>query len=576
MQNKDWRQRFADTAELLPVIICEVDRAFQITYVNETGYRVTGYSNEDFAKGVGLNQLIPPEDAAKAGGNLQKILAGETVGSQEYRIIHKDGTLGEYQMNSAPIFQDGAVVGIRSTLTDVRERNRIRRELQQSEEKFRRIFYQSPIAVAIFDDDGILIDSNGAFQRILPAIQYRHVSVQLEALLPISTEGRAVLNRGAVLKGEQRFDTENREKHTLLMEWSLTPLGAIGGAQHYLLQMLDVTAQRLKEEEDRKVIAHLRQEAAGNYTFGNLVTRSPRMKQIFQMLGPVADANTNVLINGESGTGKEMIARAIHANGNRSDKPFVAFNCSALPDNLIESELFGYLAGAFTDAKKNKPGKFSLADGGVVFLDEIGDISGAMQAKLLRVLQEKTFEPLGATQSVKVDVRVIAATNRNLQEMVYKGEFREDLFYRLNVVRIPLPPLRERTMDIPALCEHFISRFNRIFNKNIKGFTGAAMNVLMSNPFPGNIRQLENTVEHSFVFCNETHIDVRHLPDEVGGVPATAGSELLTRFSSFEELEASYLKAIITDCNGSKIKAARRLGVHKTTLFRKLKKYQLE
>ena len=576
MTQKDWRQRFADTAELLPVIVCEVDRNLRITYVNETGYRVTGYNNADFSIGLNLRNLIPPEDAQKAGGNLQRILAGETLGAEEYRIIHKDGSYGEYQMNSAPIWDNGEVVGVRSSLTDVSEKNRFRRELQQSEEKFRRIFNQSPIAVAIFDEAGDLHDANGAFQRMLPDINSIKTPMRLFDLCHITPEGNEVLKKGAVLKGEQRFPAAKIDDESLLMAWTLTPLGAIGGARHYLLQMLDITAQRKKEEADQQVIEHLRREAAGNFTYGNLVTRSPKMKQIFQMLAPIADASTNALIVGESGTGKEMVARAIHANGNRRDKPFVAFNCSALPDNLIESELFGYKAGAFTDAKKDKPGKFALADGGVIFLDEIGDISGAMQAKLLRVLQEKTYEPLGGTQSVHVDIRVIAATNRNLQEMVHRGEYREDLFYRLNVLRVPLPPLRERIVDIPVLCDHFVRKYNRMFNKKIKGIGPDAMNVLMSNPFPGNIRQLENAVEHAFVFCDEPSIGVKHLPDDVGGMPASGDRERLTRFNSFDELEASYLKAILSECGGSKIRAARRLGVHKTTLFRKIKKYQLD
>lgn len=560
---------------MLPVIVCEMDRSLRITYVNQTGFRVTGYDDTDFARGLNLRQLIPAEDAGKAGANLQKILAGETVGAQEYRIVHRDGTLGEYQMNSAPIWEDGQVIGIRSSLTDVGELNRFRRELQRSEEKFRRIFFQSPVAVAIFDVNGNHLDSNGAFRQILPRMGYTEAQVKLSHLATLTVEGRGVLAQGSVLKGEQRFTTGQGEDDYLLMEWRLTPLGEIDGEQHLLLQMLDVTAQRKKEEEDQKVIDHLRQEAQGQYTFGNLITRSPPMKQIFQMLGPISDAGTNVLITGESGTGKEMIARAIHAGGNRRDKPFIAFNCSALPDNLIESELFGYEAGAFTDARKNKPGKFALADGGIIFLDEIGDISGSMQAKLLRVLQEKTFEPLGGTMSVRVDVRVIAATNRNLQEMVHRGEFREDLFYRLNVLRIPLPPLRERVVDIPALCEHFLAKFNRVFQKQISGFSADAMNVLMSNPFPGNIRQLENAVEHAFVFCEEKYIDVKHLPDDVGGTPSSAAKARLTRFRSIEELESSFLEAVIAECGGSRIKAAKRLGIHKTTLFRKLKKYQM-
>ncbi|MBN2342149.1 MAG: sigma 54-interacting transcriptional regulator [Deltaproteobacteria bacterium] len=576
MKQKNWQQRFADTADLLPVIVCETDRELRITYVNETGFRVTGYDNEDFASGIYLQALIPDEDKHKAGKNLHIILSGQATPAEEYRILHKDGTVGEYQMNSAPIFQNGTVVGVRTCLTDVKERNRFRNQLAQSEEKFRRIFYQSPIAVALFDQEGAIREANSAFAALFPKLSVESEGASLFDLIHISEKGRNVLKQGAVLTGETELSVPDRDLlKNLLFEWTLTPLGTVIDQQLYLLQMLDVTAERQRQKAQEQLIANLRHEAAGKYTYDKMVSRSPKMKQLFAMLGPIADANTTVLITGESGTGKEMVARAIHATGSRKDKPFVAFNCSALPDNLIESELFGYQAGAFTDAKKNKPGKFALAEGGVIFLDEIGDISGSMQAKLLRVLQERTYEPLGATVTARADVRVLAATNRNLPEMVKDGTFREDLYYRLNVLRIPLPPLRERQMDIPALCEHFIQKYNRITGKNILGVGQGAMNILMSCEFPGNIRQLENAIEYAFVFCDGNHIDVSHLPEEIGGRISGRLDNSLARFSSLAELEAVFLRAVIHECNGSKIKAAKRLGIHKTTLFRKLKKYQM-
>lgn len=575
MKQKNWQQRFADTTEFLPVIVCETDRSFKITYVNEAGFRVTGYTDADFAAGLYLYQLLPEADRKKAGVNLQLILAGQTVGAQEYQILHKDGSLGEYQMNSAPILQNDEVVGIRTCLIDVMERNLFRNQLQQSEEKFRRIFYQSPIAVALFDESGVALETNGAFSALFPEPTVKCGETSLYDLIEIAAEGREVLSRGAVLKGDGEFSVQEKDTiATLLFEWNLTPLGAVDEHQLFLLQMLDVTAQRQQQAEAERLIADLRQEAAGNHSYENMVSRSPKMKRLFAMLGPIADATTTVLITGESGTGKEMVARAIHATGPRKNKPFIAFNCSALPENLIESELFGYLAGAFTDAKKNKPGKFALAEGGVIFLDEIGDISGSMQAKLLRVLQEKTYEPLGGTTTERADVRVLAATNRNLQEMVNAGTFREDLYYRLNVLRVPLPPLRERLMDIPALCDHFIQKYNRINKKGVKGLTQDAMNLLMGCEFPGNIRQLENVIEYAFVFCDGKLLDVSHLPEEISGRATAKTDNTLARFNSLEELEASYLRAMINEC-GSKMKTAERLGIHKTTLFRKIKKYQI-
>jgi transcriptional regulator with PAS, ATPase and Fis domain len=303
-----------------------------------------------------------------------------------------------------------------------------------------------------------------------------------------------------------------------------------------------------------------------------MVSRSPEMKKIFDILPQVAVTPATVLISGESGTGKELVARALHQLSLRKRKPFVAINCSALPDNLLESELFGYKAGAFTDAKKDKPGKLALAEGGVLLLDEIGDISPAMQVKLLRVLQEKTYEPLGGLKSIKADVRILVATHKNLAEMVERGEFREDLFYRMNVLKIKLPPLRERRMDIPLLADHFVQLFNRRYNRSIEGISAGAIERLMTHDFNGNIRELENIIEHAFVFCTEGEIQLSHLPEEVSATSHDDCTRAFRAISSFDELEAHFLRAVLEETGGSRIEAAKRLGIHKSTLFRKLKK----
>jgi transcriptional regulator with PAS, ATPase and Fis domain len=256
----------------------------------------------------------------------------------------------------------------------------------------------------------------------------------------------------------------------------------------------------------------------------------------------------------------------------RKNKPFVAVNCSALPDTLLESELFGYKAGAFTDAKKDKPGKFAQAEGGTLFLDEIGDISPAMQVKLLRVLQERTYEPLGATGSVTADVRVIAATNKDLQLLVKQGEFREDLYYRIRVLAVNLPPLRERQCDIPLLCEHFISRFNRRYKKNIQAIADEVLERLAAYSFPGNVRELENIIEHAFIFCKTDTVTLEHLPAELR--QESESEDMVRAFAavkSFEELERLFLESVLAESGGNKTQAARKLGIHKATLFRKLK-----
>jgi transcriptional regulator with PAS, ATPase and Fis domain len=265
------------------------------------------------------------------------------------------------------------------------------------------------------------------------------------------------------------------------------------------------------------------------------------------------------------------VALSLHDLSDRKDKPFVVINCSALPDTLLESELFGYKEGAFTDAKKDKLGTFARAHEGTVFLDEIGDISPAMQVKLLRVIQEKTFEPLGATEPVHVDVRIIAATNRDLAAMVKTGEFREDLYYRINVLVIKLPALSDRRCDIPLLCDYFIARFNARYNKSIQGVSMKAENALLSYDFPGNIRELENILEHAFVFCQDSMIELSHLPQrfhEYRNLHTISGSD-------FASIEKAYLESVLVETGGSKIRAAKRLGIHKATLFRKIKKLRV-
>ncbi len=264
---------------------------------------------------------------------------------------------------------------------------------------------------------------------------------------------------------------------------------------------------------DISELTELRKQLTKQYSFQDIISKSKAVQKIFEILPDIATSDSTVLIQGESGTGKELFARAIHQLSRRKNKPLITVNSGALPDTLLESELFGYKAGAFTDAKKDKPGRFALAQGGSIFLDEIGDISPALQIRLLRVLQDKIYEPLGGTESVKADVRIIAATNKNLEQLVKEGKFREDLFYRLNVVSIMLPPLRERKEDIPLLINHFIDRFNKLKNKNITSVSDEVLAILMRHDFPGNVRELENIIEYAFILCHDQVIRVAHLPE---------------------------------------------------------------
>ena len=322
---------------------------------------------------------------------------------------------------------------------------------------------------------------------------------------------------------------------------------------------------------DLSEVEALRQELAGRVRVGDLVSRSPLMQRLFEVLPAIAASPSTVLILGETGTGKELIARTIHDLSLRREGPFIAVNCGALPDTLLESELFGYKAGAFTGAAKDKPGRFALARGGSIFLDEIGEISPALQIRLLRVLQDRSYEPLGGTRSETAEVRVIVATNRDLAQQVRSGAFREDLYYRVNVVRVELPPLRRRKEDIPLLAEQFIQHFNRLQGRSVCGITAEALALLMAHDWPGNVRELENVIERAFILCREGDIDIRHLPDELTARGKSAGTDSDFR-SAHELLDIQAIRAALERHGCNREAAARELGIHKTTFFRRLKK----
>ena len=325
---------------------------------------------------------------------------------------------------------------------------------------------------------------------------------------------------------------------------------------------------------DLTLVEALRREVEKSFSFEDIISRNQRMQEIFNILPDVAMSDSTILIEGESGTGKELMAKAIHNLSRRRVKPLIIVNCGAIPDTLLESELFGFKAGAFTGANRDKPGRFAQADGGTIFLDEIGDISPALQVRLLRVLQDKSFQPLGGTQTLTSDVRVLAATNRDVRTMVQEGKFREDLYYRIQVFRLSLPPLRERKEDIPLLAQHFVDRMNRLKGKDIAGLSREALASFMHYQWPGNIRELENAIEHAFILCHGGLIGLRHLPS-LGQDVMGIGNGLPTGLT-LAETEARVIKEALTRNEGRKTVTAAALGIDKTTLWRKMKRLGIE
>jgi DNA-binding NtrC family response regulator len=350
------------------------------------------------------------------------------------------------------------------------------------------------------------------------------------------------------------------------------------GAEEYLTkplnfdELLVVVDKVLANQEMRRETAQLRRRVRDRVATGNMVGSSPPMQRVFEIVDQVAPSRATVLITGESGTGKELVANAIHQRSPRANGPFIKVHCAALAESLLESELFGHEKGSFTGAMTRKDGRFSLADGGTLFLDEIGEISPSLQVKLLRFLQEHEFERVGGTQTIRVDVRVIAATNRNLQEEVARGRFREDLFYRLNVVNIETPPLRDRRSDIPAIAKFFLDRYAKENAKSIDAISAQALDLLVAYDWPGNVRELENAIERAIVLATGTEIEARHLPQHVRPV-ATTGAPTIPG-STMAELERYAILETMKAAGGSTSKAAEILGISARTIQYRLHEYQ--
>jgi len=356
------------------------------------------------------------------------------------------------------------------------------------------------------------------------------------------------------------------------------------GAFHYvtkpfhneeiLIQVKRALEQKRLEQELRR----LRTEVQARNRFQNIIGQSAAMQKILEIVAQVKDLPANILIEGESGTGKELVARAIHASSSRASGPFIAVNCAAIPETLLESELFGYVRGAFTDARKDRSGLFREANGGMIFLDEISEMPTSLQSKLLRVLEDKEVRPLGANHGEKIDARVLSASNRNLQEQVRSGKFRQDLYYRLNVIRIELPALRDRREDLPLMLQHFIEKFAAAAKRQVDGIEADALAALKSYDWPGNIRELEHTIERAVLLGKGSRIGLEDLPPNVvaTGQSSIVMAQALTRQLTLRDLEREYVAKVLESTNGNKTEAAKILGVDRTTLYRKLEEYKLK
>jgi two-component system response regulator HydG len=471
--------------------------------------------------------------------------------------------LGAYDYLIKPVEKDGLLKVTGQALryrAVLEEKDRIEAEKEKYRSDLATIFDSVQEGIVTVDSRMRIMKANSSFGRICkPAsgdfigkrfdeIEHRchsACSEVLQEVLQTKKEVRAV-------QVECRHDEHRRQMVVLTSSPLKDQSGNFSGA---VLVVRDVTRE-----------SNLERELKERRQFHNIVGKSGKMQRIYELLEDLADSDTTVLITGESGTGKELVANALHYSANRAANPLVKVNCSALSDSILESELFGHVKGAFTGAVGDKIGRFEMADGGSILLDEIGEISPAIQLKLLRVIQEKEFERVGESQPIQIDIRIIATTNRNLKDRVRQNRFREDLYYRLKVVEVCLPPLRERIGDIPLLIDHFCNKFNRRFNRQIEGVSDDVIRMLTTYPWPGNVRELEHAIEHAFVLCHSHIIVIDHLPPEISGYRR----DHQLKFAKSSSLDIPTILDALGKTGGNKAKAARLLGVNRRTIYRKL------
>ena len=464
-----------------------------------------------------------------------------------------------------------------------RDLNQKRRQLADSHQRLEAVLDAAGDAMVMLDPAGCVVFANRGYQELVDLRQNEMRAISPEALsarfekrfqepsLP-ELEGRFVFKNGENLVEEVASDQLPGQR---LFYRSNAPVhddqqGVIGR----LIVLRDVSSE-IEIERMRAEVLRLRTELETTYSFAGMVGASSKMRRVYELIQQVADSDVTVLIRGESGTGKEMVAKSFHFNSVRRKRPFVAVNCVALPETLIESELFGHEKGAFTGADTRRPGAFERADGGTIFLDEIGEMNPVAQTKLLRVLQEREIQPIGASATRRIDVRVIAATNANLEDALQKGKFRKDLYYRLAVFPIEIPPLRERREDIPVLANHFLKKYAERANRSIGGLSNATVRTLLQYAWPGNVRELENAIERAVLLETTAVLQVDSLPPELLHLPVRKDSLDSEAILPLETVERRHLVHALDASQNNVARAARGLGINRATLYRKMKKHGL-
>lgn len=565
---KEFQEAYRQMLDAIPDCYIEYDLAGNVTFANKASLDWSSRSKAEII-GMSYKKLLDEKTLKQIKRVYSKVYATKVPRKGFiHDMVRKDGERRIIECSISLKETNGQATGFREIWHDITDRKRTEEELANHRSRLEAIFGSVREGIIAVDTDSKVIDANKAIENVcgvrseditgLPFAKTRPLcSMACQNILQETLEKQATIR-------EYQIECHRHDKPQQVVVVTSSPLidsqSKFKGA---VLVIRDVTKLRSLEKELR-----------GRYQFQQIVGKSKKMRDIYDFLENLANLETTVLITGESGTGKELVARALHYGGERAFKPFVTVNCSALAENLLESELFGHVKGAFTGATRDRLGRFQTANEGTILLDEIGDISPLIQMKLMRVLQEKEFERVGESNPQKVDVRVIACTNKDLKEKVMKGEFREDLYYRLKVVEITLPPLRDRLEDVPLLTTHFCRSFNEKFKKNIKGISHEALEKFMNYPWPGNVRELEHALEHAFVLCNGREIKTEHLPPEIRGYKGTENGTARAINGNKPKQDQEIID-VLNKTDWNKAKAARLLGINRRTIYRKISKLQM-
>jgi PAS domain S-box-containing protein len=561
---------FKNTLESFADGVVAIDKEFKIISFSEGAERITGYAIAD-AIGKSCMEIFK-SDICAATSLLSIVLQkGELLANLKIKMKNRNNDIVNVILQATPLKNiKSEIIGIIITFRDLEETYKLYSKLCKDNARLNAILQSITDGVLTVDLEWRVTSFNPAAEKITGFKSQEVIGKHCHEIFrsEICKEDCPLMN--TMKTNTPAYDYESE----IINAWGETIPICINTA--LLIDETNKVIGGVETFRDLSIYKNLREELNQKYRFGNIIGKDKKMREIYSLMKAISVTDTTILIMGETGTGKELIARAIHHNSPRKHKSFTKVDCTALPETLLESELFGYKKGAFTDAKANKPGKFELADGGTIFLDEIGDLPPSVQSKLLRVLEEHAFEPLGAVNTVRVDVRVVVATNRNLQEAIRQGRFRKDLYYRLNVVPITIPPLRERPEDIPLLIDHFIELFTKKFAKMVTGVSQSAMDMLIDYAWPGNVRQLEHAIEHAFIHCKGRTIRKRHLPEDIKQKPSPIVDTMLDRKHSLQEIEKEYILEILKRNKWKKGQTARNLKMSYVTLWRKMKKYDIE